>query len=257
MFSYRMTLIGLAVLVFSVQGFEDSAFGQGRKVLLTTKDHYQISGTLTEPSGQATASAVVLLHMFKQTKESWAPLLGPLAANGITSLAIDMRGHGDSRIGPDGSDNSIRMEGRDSSLFKLMSKDAEAAVRYLIDQGANVNRIGLVGASVGCSVALQVVAEGGVPIRAVVLMTPGTEYLGLRSLDDLRKWPARALPLLILSSREEAAKGALAIYQPRRDKGAELKLFDQQQIHGTYMFGEVDGMEELIATWLAAKLQGS
>lgn len=246
---------GLLVVLLACDGWLGVACAQGRKVVLTTSDHYRISGLLTEPAGPPTGAAVVLLPMYKQSKESWLPLIPILAAKGIASLAIDMRGHGESKHGPDGQDDSLRVDGRDPVLFRRMHLDAEEAVRALRAQGKPDRRIGLVGASVGCSVALQVVAAGVVPIRAVVLMTPGKAYLGLDSMADIRKWPVSGLPLLIVSSRAEAPKGALAIHQQLQGKGAELKLFDQEEIHGTNMFGEVDGVEERIATWLAAHLQ--
>jgi pimeloyl-ACP methyl ester carboxylesterase len=256
MLSYTMKLLtALTVLLLSANGLVGPAFAQGEKVVVTTTDHYRITGTLTTPPKSSGGAAVVLLPIYKQTKESWQPLIPSLTEKGIASLAIDLRGNGESRRGPNGEDNSIRVDERDPTLFSEMHLDAEAAVRALIAKGLNPNRIGLVGASVGCSVALQVVAAGSVPVRAVVLMTPGKEYLGLRSMEDIRRWPAKGLPLLILSSREEAGRGALAIYQQLRTRGAELKLFDQQEIHGTAMFGKVHGVEKLISAWLAANLQ--
>lgn len=255
LFSAMKFFICFVVILLSADGLVGCAYGEGQKVVMTTADHYQIYGLLTESGSAHNGAAVVLLPMFKQTKESWMPLVPILAEKGISSLAIDMRGHGESKKGMDGMDDSIRVERRDPALFRQMHLDVEEAVRTLLAKGMKADRIGLVGASVGCSVALQVIAAGGVPISAAVLMTPGKEYLGLRSMDDIRQWPVNGLPVLILSSREEASKGALAIHHQLRDKGAELRLFDQKEIHGTFMFGEVEGIEELIGTWLASKLQ--
>jgi hypothetical protein len=112
--------------------------------------------------------------------------------------------------------------------------------------------VALCGASVGCSVAIYTAVKQKVPVNSVVLMTPGKNYLGVPTMQHIKNWPD--LPLLILSSEEESGKGADVIYKKLQNTGAELHLFDDEDIHGTYMFGEVDDVEDLIANWLAEKL---
>jgi len=219
------------------------------RVVLTAGDGYRIAGAFTKANGKA---GVVLLHMYRQDKESWKPLVAQLTEQGISSLAIDMRGHGESRLGPKGNDESKRVLARDATLFNKMHLDAEAAVRYLLEHGIEPQKIGLVGASVGCSVAIQTVAEGNVPVAAVVVMTPGKDYLGIPTMQHIKKWGGQ--PLLILTSKEEEGRGARAIYEKLKNNGAELRVFEEEGIHGTNMFGEVKGVEQLIAGWLADKL---
>jgi len=188
-----------ALLIFS------RAEAAPEKVVLTAADGYRITGSLTKGDSGA---GVVLLHMYGQSKESWQPLIEPLHARGITSLAIDMRGHGESRLDPAGNDDSKLVVARDPELFIQMHLDAEAAVRYLLAHGIKPSKVGLVGASVGCSVAIQTVAEGKVPVAAVVVMTPGKDYLGIPTMRHIKNWPGT--PLLILTSREERNRGATA-----------------------------------------------
>jgi len=199
-------------------------------------------------------AGVVLFHMYRQGKESWEPLLKVLTARGFTCLAMDLRGHGGSRYSSTGEDLSLRVKARDHQLFRDMYKDGEAGVRYLISHGVDPNRIGLVGASVGSSVAIDVTTRGKVPVRAVVVMTPGRDYLGIPTMKQIEKWTDT--PLLILSSAEEADRGAREIYRTLQAKGAKLEIFNQQEIHGTFMFGKVPGVEELITDWLTSKLLG-
>lgn len=219
------------------------------KVELTAADGYRIAGDFTKANGKA---GVVLLHMYRHTKESWKPLVAQLTEQGISSLAIDMRGHGESKLDPEGNDESKRVLARDAEFFNKMHLDAEAAVRYLEKHGIEPQKIGLVGASVGCSVAIQTVAQGDVPVAAVVVMTPGKDYLGVPTMRHINKWGGQ--PLLILTSKEEEGRGARAIYEKLKNKGAELRVFEEEGIHGTNMFGEVGGVEQMIARWLAGKL---
>ncbi len=228
------------------------AHASSEKITLTTDDGYRISGLLTRPEKEADRAGVVLLHMYRNNKESWEALIQVLSAKGITSLAIDMRGHGESRLGPDGSDNQKKVLMRDSTFFNTMHMDAEAAVKYLQRIVVKKRNIGLIGASVGCSVTIHTVVNNEVDISAVVVMTPGEKYLGVQTMNHIKKWPG--IPLFILSSKEEAYRGAKSIYNNLKNRGAELSLFDEEEIHGTYMFGEVDGVEILIADWIAEKL---
>jgi pimeloyl-ACP methyl ester carboxylesterase len=246
----RWTIPAATILVLLLLG--SIAVAGTKKVVLTTTDGYRITGILTEPPGGMSRAGVVLLHMYRHTKEGWAPLIPHLIRRGITTLAIDMRGHGESRLGPHGRDDGRRVLLRDASLFNGMHLDAEAAVRYLQDKGIESGRIGIIGASVGCSVAIHTAVAGSVKVASVVVMTPGERYLGVPTMDHIRIWPG--IPLLILSSREEAGKGAVPIFRELKKKGAELRLFDESGVHGTYMFGEVEGVEELISSWTAEKL---
>lgn len=225
---------------------------QTSDLTLTAADGYQIAATLTRPEKKTETAGVVLIHMYRNTKESWEPLTRVLADRGITSLTIDLRGHGESRFAPDGSDDSIKVTNRDSSFFDTMHLDAETALEYLEkDEHITTHHIGLVGASVGCSIAIQTAVNS--KVAAVAVMTPGRDYLGIQTMDHIKNWPGT--PLLILTSEEEKNRGAVDIYTALQNRGAELKIFKEESIHGTNMFGEVDNVEQIITGWLSNLLQ--
>jgi len=100
-------------------------------------------------------SAVVLLHAYRGSKEDWGPIIREFFDREVAALAIDMRGHGDSTVGIDGEDLSIRVRDRDEPLFNSMWQDATAAVDWLVSKGHRKDRIAILGASVGCSVAID------------------------------------------------------------------------------------------------------
>jgi pimeloyl-ACP methyl ester carboxylesterase len=101
---------------------------------------------------------VVLAHGGQFTKESWATQAQTLARAGFRSVAIDFRGRGQSRGGPESA-------GRDDGL----QFDVLAAVRYLHQTGATT--VSVVGASLGGWAAAQatVDAEPGEIDRVVLL----------------------------------------------------------------------------------------
>lgn len=89
--------------------------------------------------------AVVLAHGGRFTKESWAEQAPVLADAGLRVVAIDFRGRGSSRGGPDGSDDDVHL-------------DVLAAVRWLRDNGART--VAVVGASFGGWAAARAAIEG-------------------------------------------------------------------------------------------------
>ena len=195
-------------------------------------------------------TGVILLPMYRHTRESWQPLVQQLKEAGFTCLSLDLRGHGQSRFGADGNDDEKRVLARDPDFFNTMYLDVVAADIWLRNREPQLKQMVLVGASVGCSVAVHAVTGSSVKVDAVVLMTPGEIFLGIPTMDHIKSWPG--IPLLILSSEEEQERGAAAIYNELRNNGAELKLFSQTDIHGTNMFGNVDKVEEFITQWLSS-----
>ena len=148
--------------------------------------------------------AVVLLHMYRSDHTAWKSILDDFEAAGIATLAIDMRGHGSNTKGPKGEDLAKRSVDRDPVLFNEMWMDALAAVTWLHDQGYVPGNIGLLGASVGCSVAIDA-ARRTDSLTKVAVMTPGVGYLGVDTVKQLEQWGRR--DLLILTSSEEAPGG--------------------------------------------------
>jgi len=227
----------------------------GREVTFTAADGYPLVATLNLPvDGTDIKIGAILLPMYRHTAESWHPLVQRLTAAGFTCLSMDLRGHGQSRFGPDGSDGAKKVEDREPQFFNRMYLDVAAAETWLRTAAPQLEKMVLVGASVGCSVAVHAISGGAVQAAAAVLMTPGQNYLGIPTMQQLQTWPA--LPLLLLSSEEEQGRGAAAIYRQLQDRGAELKLFPQTGIHGTNMFGRVAGVEELITSWLVSRVSG-
>lgn len=203
----------------------------------------------------AQVPAVVLLHMNRGRKEDWEPLFLALRERGIASLAVDMRGHGESTKGAKGEDLARRVAERDPELYRSMWQDAAAAVRWLEEFGHKAERIGLAGASVGCSVAIDA-ARRDSRLQVVAALTPGENYLGVPTMEHLKDWGERAL--LVVTSEEEAPKGPKAIYEllsRREEARVELWTLKEKEIHGTRMFGRVSGIEDRLAAWFAEELR--
>ena len=95
-------------------------------------------GTLLKATyfaGYKPGPGVLLLHQSNRTRKSWDDLAGQLAAAGISTLALDLRGYGES-----GSIQFLRAERTDAG-------DVETALQYLVSQpGVKRDVIGVGGA---------------------------------------------------------------------------------------------------------------
>ena len=161
-----------------------TAFAAGQPVQLHAADGVTIAATLYHAGGGA-APAVVLVHMFTRTKDDWRTFAERLQASGITALAIDLRGHGGS--------------GGASAPAPAMALDVRAGIDFLAAQ-ASVHGIGVVGASLGASAALLAAADAAL-VRGVALLSPSSDYRGVRIEAALRKFGNR--PLLLVTSSED------------------------------------------------------
>ncbi len=163
-----------------------SAPAAGRPVQLRASDGVAVAATVyAAPS--TPAPAVVLVHMLTRTKEDWRPLAERLQAAGITALAVDLRGHGQS----EGS----------AVPAPAMALDVRAALSWLAGRPEVIaGAVAIVGASIGASLALLAAADAPT-VRGVALLSPASDYRGVRLEAAARKYGPR--PLLLVASSED------------------------------------------------------
>lgn len=191
------------------------------------------------------APIVILLHMYNSDRSTWKPLAELLAAEGCIVLAPDLRGHGESAT----TTTRAQVEARDTAIFRDMQKDLRGAYDFLAARpDVDRTRFALVGASVGCSVALQYAAADP-SVDAVVCLTPGMNYLGLQSEGDMRQLRGRRI-LLVATADEREAVDRLAPLA----SGTQKLIFEKGRAHGTTMFGQPYGVERAVLNFLGDAL---
>jgi len=222
--------------------------GLGEDVVFQTDDGVEIHGTFYRAPAPG-APAVILLHMLGRTRADWNPLARSLRSEGINVLAIDLRGHG----------QSIRQDGREigfrnftAAQFNEMILDVKAARAFLEERGGiDSGRLGLIGASIGCNVAIGEIRERG-RIRTAVLLSPGLDYKGVRTLEPIKA--VSGCSFLIVASQDDAysakSSGELAAAATGKKR---LHLY-QNAGHGTRMFKKESGLETMILQWMRENL---
>ncbi len=219
------------------------------RITFTTEDGVTIVGAWNE--APANAGAILLLHMMPTTRESWGAMQKTLADKGLSSLAIDLRGHGESTQGPEGTTLNYR-EFTDEQ-HQGSSLDVEAAIAWLRDKKIEYGRMGLMGSSIGATLALVALADEP-RIPSAVLLSPG-DYRGLRLVEasqDLN--PDQSL--CILASADDSQAYA-ASKQLSTDAPVDHKEFIEYAAsgHGNAMLDKVTELPGLLADWLLATLR--
>lgn len=143
------------------------------RLFLTTKDGAKIAANFYEVENPV--SWLVLIHMMPATKESFQRLAEEFQNLGYESIAIDLRGHGESDGGPEGFSQFSDSEHQKSIL------DLEAAVDYLVkSRKATSDKIVFIGASIGANLSLQYISER-LEFRTAILLSPGLNYRGIKT----------------------------------------------------------------------------
>jgi pimeloyl-ACP methyl ester carboxylesterase len=229
-----MRIFWLCLLLLPLAaGAEETRRQLSLPVTFETSDGFVLKGDLAS-AADANAPAAILLHMYRSDRSAWAPLVPELTAAGFTVLAIDQRAHGESQQRLDETVNVAAIPRRAfGKTVREGVRDVKAAVRYLAGQGLATDRIVLIGASYGCSVAL-LSAEAVEGVRALVLLSPGTNYFGVDVAPAASSFPG---PLLIVAAEDDGQSVESARIIARRHQGPEdLEIYFSGG-HGTRLFG--------------------
>jgi alpha-beta hydrolase superfamily lysophospholipase len=152
------------------------------KITFQTKDGVTIIGNYFKPLKKQ-SPVFLLLHMMPATKESWNEFASLIQKNGYAALAIDLRGHGEST-----DMNGMRIDYREfiDEEHRGSMKDIVSAIEFLAGQdGVDISRIAIAGASIGANLALWQ-ASIYKDVRLIMLLSPGLNYRGIQA-DELAK----------------------------------------------------------------------
>ncbi len=203
-------------------------------VSLKTSDGVTLHARVEKAKGAT--RGVVLVHMLDREAADWDYFAEKLSKSGLTTIAVDLRGHGSSaKAGQELSPTD----------YQNMLHDVKAASAWLRAQG--VTEVSCVGASIGANLCLQAGAADTGMVN-VVMLSPGLNYKGVTSPPALKGYGNR--PLLIVTSEEDTgATHASGLLYERALGQAHLELYNGAG-HGTRMLNREAGLEGLIQSWL-------
>ena len=145
------------------------------KVEFKTTDDWTLCALYRPP--RRGGAVMVLAHGAASSKGEWTVFAERLAAKGVGSLAVDLRGHLDSMKGPKGPRNFTDFDATGEWTKAVL--DLRAAAAWLEDRGIKPSRIAFGGASIGANLASQASADRAA-VPCLLLLSPGPDYRGVR-----------------------------------------------------------------------------
>lgn len=221
------------------------------RVTFTTVDDVKIVGDWV--AAPTTLGAVILLHMMPTNRRSWAKFQAALARQGLASLAIDLRGHGESTEGSQGSTLDFRNFSDDDHLLSRF--DVERAFTWLRDRSFETKRIALCGASFGANLALDFLPDEPL-LAGVAALSPGEDFHGTDAVRSVMGITPEQGILFVASEGDdqgsfEAAKAAFEEAPTDRKQFWPLRNAG----HGTNMFDADPALMDKTAAWLLDMVQ--
>lgn len=180
-----------------------------------TSDGWALAAKYTAPPKGGPVA--ILVHGVGASKEEWQPLETELAKRGIGTLAVDLRGHGESQKG--------------EVVWPKAVEDLIAAARWTREHGAE--KVGFVGGSIGANLSSQ--AAPLVGAKWVVLLSPGIDYRGVACA------PPGKMPTLAAASPADA----YAFRTAQLVGGQGATFIETKGGHGAQMLIQPDFMAKL------------
>lgn len=172
----------------------------------------------------------LLLHMMPATRVSFRDLQSALEKAGISSLAIDLRGHGQSTKDSAGTLNYQNFKDADHQKSRF---DVDEALKFLNRKGFQNNYISLVGASIGANLSLDALATYP-DLFAAVLLSPGLNYRGVKTDTIISKLESGQKIWLVATEGDTYSADSVRTLQ-KLSPSSKLTILEGNE-HGTNMF---------------------
>ncbi len=226
----------------------------GVPVTVKTVDGWTLKGVWQ--AARPGRPTVVLLHGTGQRKEDWVPMTYALRRKGDGYFALDLRGHGESRVTPSGETitwHKLQAHAKGPNDYEDMTRDVEAAVATMTAAGVPEESIGIMGAEVGGSIGVKYAAvHPKVPF--VILLSPSLAWREVPIVNAVRAFKGRTTPILLVCA---AADKLCSRETPLLYAFAKLAVGERNatvmtpaQERGTRMFLRDRGLAARVADWI-------
>ena len=208
-----------------------------RAITFKTSDGWLIAASYRAPRpGRA---VLILAHGVASSRNEWEPFAARLAEQGVGSLALDLRGHGESRRGPNGEMDLASFDA--TGEWPRAVQDFAAAAAWLRARGVPAARVAFGGASIGANLA-SLAASKRQAAPFLLLLSPSENYhgVGLDVRPGLKTLAAASAP----DGYAFAGVRALAARTPTVD------ALEAPAGHGVQMFADPATFDRIVA-WVA------
>lgn len=239
----KYCLLSLAsVVIFSTPSL---AGVEKRTKVFNTSNATKIYADVYRQTGQHPHPVALLLHMLGRSRSDYSALIAPLIDKGFSVVAMDFRGHGQSIAGTNRT--RLNYEKFSDSDWALLPQDVKTVIQEVNNlPGLQGVPFAIVGASIGANTAIIAASENE-SVKALVLLSPGLDYHGLKPSIAMTKFKGKTL---IVAAKDDGYSAQSSAQLARlKPQAAKLTLFDSGG-HGTFMFSSHPELVNQIAVWL-------
>ncbi len=260
-----MKLLAAALTVWLLLAMPTLASAQTSQPLQRVVELKTPDGTVLKATYFAAAKpgpGVLLFHQSNRTRDSWTGVARQLAATGINTLTVDVRGFGESG----GNWKEARKQ--------WWASDLDTAFQYLASQpGVTRDCIGLGGAgALGVDNSVEAARRHSVEVKSLVLLSGETLRLQLQFLhdspglpelfvvsDDDEYPPTQAAMQLLYASASSPSKKLVHYVQAEEAPWLWYEPFDIGKVpakggHGTDLFAGHPELPGIIVHWFVTTL---
>ncbi|GEM_PF-839086 len=173
---------------------------KGKHVFITTDDNWTLHALYHNPySDSQEGDFFLLIHTQRKNLYEFSHFMRQIEKRGYGYLALDLRGHGKSLTAPNGSTTTYKTfrTGGIDNQYNKMTRDIDAAVKFLREHQIEEKRIILMGTILGANLAIKAAAINQ-NIGGVIALTPILNANDVRSVNPLRAYGKR--PIFLISS---------------------------------------------------------
>lgn len=217
------------------------------EVEFDSTDGFVLKATLY-PVKTEKPAGLILVHMLGSSGSAWEAFAARAQSRGYLCIAPDLAGHGGSEIR-----NGVRRRYSSFTRDEWLARtgDIASAKARLIQEGADPDRIGIVGASIGANLALLESVRGG-GIHSLVLLSPGLDYKGVQTRDVIMG--ADDTPVLLISSEGDSYSASSCRTLKNAATGfCELRVYPGSA-HGTDILDSSESAVAQIFQWFETTL---
>ena len=231
-----------------------SGLGTETEISFNSEDGWALHGRLWMPEGASASSkvpGVVLIHGANHDQDTFYDLSKSLVKKGFATITFDWRGK-NRDVKETRGHYGVSMKREDTQNSYL---DAKAAINYLASQaGVDVNRIGVLGATLGTQDAFKA-PLGDSRVKTLVILTEESVT------DNVRRYlDTMDVPVFFVASTEDINydRGNLSeltkqAYMLSKNKYSQFLLYDDAG-RGSEMMKAKPELEGMILRWFADKL---
>jgi dienelactone hydrolase len=227
---------------------------RSQEMTLAAPDGFVLKGTLTIPPQPGRRPVVILAPQFQATRAGWQLLTDRLHAAGVATLALDLRGHGESILKagvPVPVSDDFFASAKVVGFDRIPGDLALAAAWVRKQPGIDGRHLALAGASLGAFSVLMATPAVH-PVAVLALSPAGTGAFGENARLDLARAVERGkAAVMVMASRDDADAAANAAAL-RPIPGVYTRLADGQE-HG---FGYLQAQSDTMAVFLVEYLTG-